>query len=116
MMNEVKNDVTLIAKCGLYCAGCGRYQKGKCPGCTKNSKATWCSVRSCCTSGGYESCADCKEFPNVMECKKYNNAMSKLFGLVFRSDRQACINLIKARGYEDFAVYMSTNKLQVIRK
>ena len=116
METQIANDVQLIAKCGLYCAACGKYQKGKCPGCARNESATWCKVRSCCIANGYQSCADCKEFANVMDCKKYNNVISKIFGMVFRSDRQAFIRLIKEKGYENFAVYMSENKLQSIRR
>ena len=114
--SEVAKDVNLIAKCGLYCAACGKYQKGKCPGCTKNESASWCKVRSCCIANGYRSCADCKEFENAMDCKKFNNAISKIFGFVFRSDRNACIKLIKEKGYENFALHMSGNKLQSIRR
>lgn len=116
METEIANDVNLIAKCGLYCAACGKYQKGKCQGCLKNENASWCKVRECCIANGYGSCADCKEFANPMDCKKFNNVISKLFGLVFRSDRGACIHLIKEKGYENFAIYMSENKLQSVRK
>lgn len=116
METEIVKDANSIAYCGLYCAECGRYKKGSCPGCQKNEKASWCKVRSCCMTNQYKSCADCKEFSNPMDCKKYNNFMAKLFGFVFQSDRSACINMIKAKGYENFAAYMAGNKLQTMKK
>ena len=62
------------------------------------------------------SCADCKEFTNAMDCKKFNNFMAKLFGFVFKSDRNACLNMIRNNGYENFASYMAGNKLVTIKK
>lgn len=116
MEKEIVKDANLIAYCGLYCAACGRYQKGSCPGCQKNEKASWCKIRSCNMDNHYQSCADCKEFSNPMDCKKYNNFISKIFAVVFRSNRQAGIAMIKERGYENFAVYMAENRLQTIKK
>jgi hypothetical protein len=115
-MNTIKTETKLIAFCGLYCAACGKYQNGKCPGCADNTKATWCTIRSCCTDNNYKSCADCKEFSDPMKCKKYNNFMSKLFGFIFKSDRAACISLIKEKGYEGFASYMSEKGWQSIKR
>jgi hypothetical protein len=64
----------------------------------------------------YKSCADCSEYTNPMDCKKYNNFISKIFGVIFRSDRQACIAMIKEKGYENFAAYMAENKLQTMKR
>ncbi len=89
-MKALVSDPKLVAHCGLYCGACRAYLKGKCPGCHENEKASWCKVRSCCISNGFATCADCKEFPDPNECKKFNNFISKLFGLIFRSDRPAC--------------------------
>lgn len=116
MEKEIAKDTNLIAHCGLYCAACGRYQKGSCPGCQKNEKASWCHIRSCNMANGTKSCADCKEYSNPMDCKKYNNFISKVFGFVFRSNRAACISMIKEKGYENFAAYMAENKLQSIKR
>lgn len=115
-MKEIVNNTKLIAYCGLYCGSCSKFLKGSCPGCAENKKATWCTVRSCNMEHGYASCADCKEFFNAMDCKKYNNFMAKLFGFVFRSDRNACLNMIRSNGYENFAGYMASNKLVSIKK
>jgi hypothetical protein len=115
-MKEVTNNPALISFCGLYCAACGSYQKGKCPGCKENAKASWCQIRNCNLEHGYSSCADCKEFTNIMECKKFNNPISRIFGFIFRSDRRAGIEMIRAQGYENFAQYMTVNKLQSIKR
>jgi len=116
MEKEIVSDKGMVAFCGLYCGACRSYLKGKCPGCAKNEKASWCSVRSCCLQHQYQSCADCKEFPNAMDCSKYNNFMSKLMGFIFRSDRNACIEMIKHVGYDAFAAEMAAKKQQTIKK
>ncbi len=51
-----------------------------------------------------------------MECKFFNNFIARMFGLIFRSDRNACIALIKEKGYQSFAEYMAGNGWQTIRK
>lgn len=116
MNKEVINDENMVAYCGLYCAACGKFQKGSCPGCVKNEKAAWCKIRTCCIENGYKSCADCKEFSNVMDCKKYNNFISKVFGFVFRSNRAACIAMIKEGDYKKYADYMTEHKMQSMRR
>ena len=32
-MGAIQNNVKLVAKCGLYCGSCSKFQKGKCNGC-----------------------------------------------------------------------------------
>lgn len=116
---EKKNIITdknLIAYCGLYCGACRSYLKGSCPGCHENTKASWCKIRSCNMEHGYSSCADCTEFSDVKECRKFNNLFSKVFAILFRSDRPACIAKIKELGYENFAAFMAENQLQTIRR
>lgn len=90
-MREITADKSLVAFCGLYCGACGSYLKERCPGCAANNKASWCGIRKCCKGKGILSCAECTDFADAMDCRKFNNLMSKLFGLVFRSDRGACI-------------------------
>jgi hypothetical protein len=48
----------------------------------------------------------------VKDCKKYNNWIARAFGLIFRSNRAACIGLIREQGYPEFAVDMAANKRQ----
>ena len=64
----------------------------------------------------YQSCADCKEFKDPMDCKKFNNFFSKMFAIILKSDRAACIAKIKNTGYEGFAQFMSENRLQSIKR
>jgi hypothetical protein len=97
----------LVACCGLHCGGCRKYQNGRCPGCHANSEANWCQVRRCCAERHYSSCADCREYPNPSDCAKFNNTLSKLFGLLFNSDRAACIAAIKTMGLNEYADSMA---------
>jgi hypothetical protein len=116
MEKQITADTKQIAFCGLYCGACGKYLNGKCPGCAENTKATWCKIRSCCIENSYKSCADCKQYSNVNDCKVYNNFIAKVFGFVFRSNRAACISLIKEKGYDGFAGYMAGNKMMSIKR
>ena len=106
-MNDIVVDKAMVAFCGLYCGACGQYLRGKCGGCMKNEKATWCSIRKCNNEHSLSSCAECGSFTNVNDCKKFNNAMSKLFALIFRSNRKACIEKIKAVGRDRYAAEMA---------
>jgi len=115
-MKVITADKNLIAYCGLYCGACKKYLAGSCPGCHENKKASWCTIRSCNIENGYSSCADCREFTNPMDCKKFNNFISKIFALIFKSNRAACIAKIRESGYDGFAKYMAENGLQSIRK
>ncbi|HOT45201.1 MAG TPA: DUF3795 domain-containing protein [Spirochaetota bacterium] len=113
-MREITIDKNLIAFCGLYCAACSRYIKKKCPGCSQNKKAAWCRVRACCLERGYGSCADCTDFREARECGTFNNFMARIFGFIFRSDRAACIAIIRAEGYEAFARDMAVRRARTI--
>lgn len=115
-MEQIQNNTLLIAYCGLYCAACGSFKNGKCPGCHENTKATWCKIRSCNHEHAYNSCADCKEFTNPKECSKYNNIFARVIGFVTKSDRPACIDMIRKKGYEGFASFMSEKGWQSIKK
>lgn len=115
-MKDIVADPSLVAYCGLYCGACKRYLNGKCPGCHENQKATWCKLRSCCMENGYASCADCKEFEDPMACRKFNNFMSKIFGFIFRSDRNACIRQIREVGVQGHADLMSALGAQSIKR
>jgi hypothetical protein len=115
-MTAIKVDAGLVAYCGLYCGACKSYLKEKCKGCHENSTATWCKVRSCCTGKQIKSCAECTEFPDSRACEKFNNFMSKLFGLMFKSDRAACIAQIRQLGLEGHAKAMAEMGAQTIKR
>lgn len=115
-MREITANPDLVACCGLYCGACSRYLKKKCDGCRENAKATWCKVRSCCLTKEIATCADCDEFNDPKQCKKFHNAISRLFGLIFRSDRPACIACIRHEGREAYATHMAARKLPSLKR
>jgi hypothetical protein len=115
-MREIRESVDLVAYCGLYCGACKAYLKETCDGCRRNERATWCKIRSCGIVKGISSCADCDEFADPADCRKFNNVISRVFGLVFRSDRPACINQIKELGPAGHAKKMAELKLHSIRR
>ena len=113
---QVVADAQLVACCGLYCGACGSYLKNRCQGCRGNLKASWCKVRTCCMTEGYATCADCKQHDDPAACGMINNIIARLFGLLFRSDRAACIRQIKSLGVQGHAVAMAEARCQTIRK
>lgn len=115
-MSNVPVKSELVACCGLYCGACRSYLKGKCKGCRENSKASWCKVRSCCSERQIKTCADCADYPDPRKCRKFNNIMSKLFGVVFKSDRAACIAQIKQVDLDGHARIMAEMKAHTIKR
>ena len=115
-MTTVPVDETLVAYCGLYCAACRALRKGRCPGCHKNEKATWCKIRACCRENGYATCADCATYADPGECRKVHNLIGRIFGLLFRSDRRACILRIREIGPAAYAEEMAAQGLQTLRR
>ncbi len=113
-MKEVQTDTQLIAACGLYCAACNKFLDDKCPGCHKNYKASWCKIRKCAFSKGYNSCAECNM--DVAHCKTYSNLIGKIFSILFKSDRAACISFIRNNGEEAFASYMATHRYKTMKR
>lgn len=115
-MRELVASSDLVAYCGLYCGACRSYLKERCAGCHDNAKATWCKVRSCCIESELSSCADCTQFPDPSRCAKFNNFISKLFGVLLRSDRPACIAQIRRLGAAGHAEAMAAARCQTIRR
>lgn len=114
MEKQIEVNSELIARCGLYCGACRKYVAGKCPGCRKSEKAEWCKIRSCSASKGYHSCADCPM--DVRDCKTFSNLIGKIFGLIFRSDRHACIARIREVGKETYAAEMAAKGQHTIKR
>jgi hypothetical protein len=112
MEADIRVDPALIARCGLYCGACRKLLAGRCPGCRENARATWCKVRSCCAERGFSSCADCGAPPDPRDCRKFNNPVARLFGLVFNSNRAACVARIRELGPERYAAEMASRRLQ----
>ncbi len=76
----------------------------------------WCKIRTCCIENSYTSCVDCQIIEDLKDCKKFNNVISKLFALVFRSDRFACIALINEKGNDEYAKEMAEKGIITIKK
>jgi len=114
-MKEIVADKSLIAYCGLYCGACKKHLSGKCPGCQKNVKASWCKVRTCCMSHSFASCAECRLVPPSL-CEKLNNFIAKIFAFVFRTDRPASINFIRKNGYALYASEMTERKQMAFKR
>ena len=113
-MNDVAADPRLVAHCGLYCAACRAYRRGRCPGCADNEKAAWCKVRTCCQDNDYATCDECAEFADPRRCRKFHNLISRIVGFVLRSDRSKCIERIRAVGPEAFAREMADKRAQTL--
>lgn len=111
-----KTQNSTVAYCGLYCGACGSFKKGKCPGCHENQKASWCQIRSCCKKEKILSCAECKSVSDPNDCRKFNNFVSKIFAVLFRSDRRACIMQIREMGIDAHAEIMESKGLQSLKK
>ena len=101
-MSEATKEFVL-AYCGLVCSDCGAYRKGRCQGChSEKPMYAGCKVKPCAQERNCSTCADCKEFENLKDCKKLNNIISKIFSLVFRSNRIGNLNRIRQIGLEGF--------------
>ena len=117
--NQEKPQNTLadvIAACGLYCAECPKFKNEKCPGFRANTKATWCKVRSCNITLSQTTCAECKTFSNLKDCKKLNNPISKIFIIIFKSDRIAGLDYIRANGEEAFCQHLKEKGKMAFKK
>ena len=102
-MAEKVANADLVAFCGLYCGECGKFKRGRCPGCAKNEKATWCKVRTCNMEHGYSTCADCAEFSDPNDCVKLNNFFARTISFVLRSNRSESLRRISEAGRLGYA-------------
>ena len=63
--SERKNNMPVIAYCGIDCERCGNHKKNmNCLGCRcDQDMIADCETRQCCKDKGIGSCAECAEFP-----------------------------------------------------
>ena len=115
-MTPITADPNLVAYCGLYCGACGAYRRDRCPGCHAGPKFASCPVRACCIERGFSSCAECETPADPRDCKKFNNFVSRIFGLIFRSDRRACILQVREKGLPGHAETMAAEKRPSMRR
>ncbi|MFA5293130.1 MAG: DUF3795 domain-containing protein [Phycisphaerae bacterium] len=94
---------SIIAYCGLVCSECGAFKKQKCQGChSEKPMNRGCKIKKCAMSKNIVTCAACDEFDDLKQCKKLNNFISKIFKLIFKSDRMGNLELIRCKGLEEF--------------
>lgn len=53
---------------------------------------------------------------DVTDCRIFSNPIGNVLGLLFGSDRPACINYIRERGEQAFADEMTLRKCHAIKK
>lgn len=115
---QIKTDMEAnkenIAACGLYCGACRKFLSGKCLGCKKNEQAEWCKIRRCCIDKGYSTCAECS--CDVRKCRTYSNFIGKIFAVLFKSDRPACIDYIRQHGMEAYSEEMTRRGCQTMKR
>ncbi|MHC4115618.1 MAG: DUF3795 domain-containing protein [Planctomycetota bacterium] len=93
----------VLAYCGLVCSQCGMYLKQRCQGCHSDKPMSLnCKVKPCAQERNYSTCAECEDFSNLKDCKKLNNFVSKIFALIFRSDRMGNLNRIREISVDKF--------------
>ena len=93
----------ILAYCGLVCSDCGAYLKGRCQGChSEKPMNRGCKVKPCVKKIGCTTCAECTDFANLADCKKLNKWISKIFALIFRSNRIGNLSRIREVGLDKF--------------
>ncbi|MFH1464359.1 MAG: DUF3795 domain-containing protein [Pseudomonadota bacterium] len=93
-----------IAACGLFCTNCGKFEKGRCPGCQIQPGFSRCAVRACCVEQGILNCGACPQFAarDYKECKKLFNFIARLISTFTGSDRLGALVMLRDRGTEAF--------------
>lgn len=80
------------------------YVKGKCRGChSEKPMHSRCKVKACCLDRQYVTCAECDQFADLKQCGKLHNLISRIFGLIFRTDRIGNLSRIREIGIDRFA-------------
>lgn len=117
-INKYTIDKELVSYCGLYCGACKKYLKKECEGCKSKNKVTpkWCKVKPCNEEKKTASCAECTEYSNVKDCKKLYPLSYKLGEVIAQMSRKGGIEMIKSKGYEEFAEFMATTNLCLCMK
>jgi hypothetical protein len=102
---------TIVARCGLVCSNCGAFTRGKCRGCHSDKPMfSCCPVRACAVDKGCATCADCTDFTDLKTCRKLHSFISRIFGLIFRSDRIGGLYRIREIGLEAFKAERRNNR------
>ena len=72
-------DFSVITACGECCTGCGKREKGLCPGCIKAdgyvpewAESGRCKIHACAREHGVQFCGLCNEFA----CEKIPHIIS----------------------------------------
>ena len=93
----------IIARCGLVCTKCGTFLKRKCKGCGSDKPMfKGCPVKKCTVEKNITTCADCKDFADLKQCGKINSFISKIIGLLTKSDRIGKLNRIREIGIDSY--------------
>jgi hypothetical protein len=93
----------IVGYCGLVCSHCGAFRRGRCEGChSERPMFRGCPVKPCAAGRGYSTCAGCTEFADLRQCHKLHNLISRIVGLIFRSDRIGNLCRIREIGLEAF--------------
>lgn len=118
-ISEYEINKELVSYCGLYCGACKKYVNKECNGCKSESKVTpkWCKVKPCNEEKEITSCAECTEFSDVKKCKKLYPLSYKFGEVIAQMSRKDGIEMIKNKGYEEFAEFMAgVNKGLCLKK
>jgi hypothetical protein len=100
-----------LAYCGLVCSNCGAMRHGNCQGChSPKPMHSRCLVKKCAMAKDISCCAECKEFPELRDCRKLNNFVSKIFGVIFRSNRIGNLETIRDVGTTVFLANCSKKR------
>lgn len=114
-----------IGACGLYCGACRKLLNEQCAGCQPQEDNQGigqslpkgfqrCKIRKCCKELGFRTCAECHK--DVKKCNTHNNFIGKVFALIFRSDRAACIRYIRDNGEQAYAEEMARRGQQTMKR